>query len=110
MFKPNAWVDFSWQVLVRYPRALAATLREWLELAPEKVLFGTDAFGAGKRLGWEERAWLGTHTARRALGIALTGMLADGEVTRERAVEIAQLVLHDNAAKLYELGNPAPAR
>jgi hypothetical protein len=28
-------------------------------------------------------------------------MMQDGEITRERALELAQMVLHDNAAKLY---------
>jgi hypothetical protein len=33
----------------------------------------------------------------------LTGMMNDGEITRERALELARMVLHDNAAKLYKL-------
>ena len=38
---------------------------------------------------------------REALGIALTGMLRDGEISRERANEIARLVLRGNAETLY---------
>jgi hypothetical protein len=30
-------------------------------------------------------------------------MVNDGEVTQDRAFELAHLVLHDNAAKLYGL-------
>ena len=33
--------------------------------------------------------------------VPLTGMLQDGQVTRARALELARMVLHDNAAKLY---------
>lgn len=42
-------------------------------------------------LGWhpEEKEWLMTCKARRALAIVLTTMMGDGEVTRERAREIA---------------------
>jgi hypothetical protein len=35
--------------------------------------------------------------------LALTEMLNDGEITRDRASDIAHMVLHDNAAKLYSL-------
>jgi hypothetical protein len=44
------------------------------------------------------REWL-----ELALGLALTGMLNDGEITRDRAFELAHMLLHDNAAKLYHL-------
>jgi hypothetical protein len=47
-----------------------------------------------------------TGKARRALAIALTAMMQNGEISRERALEIARLVLRDNAMKLYGLGAP----
>jgi hypothetical protein len=31
-------------------------------------------------------------------------MMRDGDITRERAQELARMVLHDNAARLYGLG------
>jgi hypothetical protein len=37
------------------------------------------------------------------LGLALTGMMQDGEISRARAVELAHMVLFDNAANLYGL-------
>jgi predicted TIM-barrel fold metal-dependent hydrolase len=51
--KPNVWVDTSVLELMFSPAELARTLRPWLEVMPEHVLFGTDAgpFGAG--MGWE---------------------------------------------------------
>jgi predicted TIM-barrel fold metal-dependent hydrolase len=101
--KPNVYTDFSAQTLLNYPRAVAQVLREWLELAPEKVLFGTDAYPYSDESGWEQSAWVATSGGRQALGLALTGMLNDGEITRDRAFELAHLVLHDNAAKLYHL-------
>ena len=42
-------------------------------------------------------------TGREALTIALTGMMSDGEITRERARELARMVLRENAIKLYGL-------
>ena len=101
ILKPNVYADFSAQTFLRSPHALAATLREWLEFAPEKVMFGTDAFVMTPEVGWEELGWLSNRTGRQALALALTGMLSDGQITRARASELARMVMHDNAANLY---------
>jgi len=101
--KPNVYTDFSAQTLLNYPRGVSQVLREWLELAPDKVLFGTDAYPYSEENGWEESGWIATDTTRQALGLALTEMMNDGEITRDRALELAHMVLHDNAAKLYGL-------
>jgi predicted TIM-barrel fold metal-dependent hydrolase len=86
------------------PQHLASSLRYWLEWYPEKVLFGTDLSpGPSPDIDWEEIGWQTNDTARRALGIALTGMMRDGEITRLRALRIARAVLRDNAARLYHL-------
>ena len=103
MGKPNVYADFSAQTFFVYPRALSETLRYWLESYPGRILFGTDAFSFGPAVDWGEVAWLSNTTARQALALALTGMMNDGEITRERAVELAHMVLHDNAGKLYRL-------
>src|ERR1019366_2741682 len=78
--KPNAYLDYSAQSLLVPPATLAATLREW-----------------------EESGWIAAHRARQALAIALTAMIRDGEISRGRALELANLVLRDNARKLYGL-------
>jgi len=101
--KPNVYADISMMDAILSPTVLAGVLRQWLGEFPEKVLFGTDAFDGGAEQGWEQVAWVGSTTARRALAIALTGMLRDGEIDRERAQTLARMVLHDNAAALYGL-------
>ena len=103
LMKPNAYTDFSNQSLLVSPAVLAGTLREWLELEPEKVMFGTDGYPYSEELGWEESAWVAAKQGREALGRALTGMLRDGVVTHARAVEIARMVLRENARKVYGL-------
>ena len=103
--KPNVYADISMMVLVAEPRELANTLRSWLTAWPEKVLFGTDAFDGGPDQGWEEGVYLGASTARRALAMALTGMMRDGEIDRPRAEVLARMVLRENAAKLYGMGS-----
>lgn len=101
--KPNVYADFSAQTFFLYPRALSEVLRSWLETYPDRVLFGTDAFSFGPLVDWPEVAWLSNTTARKALALALTGMMNDGEISRERAVELARMVLRENAIKLYKL-------
>jgi hypothetical protein len=103
MSKPNVYADFAAQTFFTYPRELSENLRNWLESYPDKILFGTDAFSFGPEVDWGEVAWLSNNSARRALALALTGMMNDGEINRERAMEMARMVLHDNAAKLYGL-------
>jgi uncharacterized protein len=101
--KPNAYTDFSAQTFTNYPRAVAGVIRDWLEWAPEKVMFATDAYPYSDQMYWEEAGWVATMTGRQALGLALTEMMHDGEINRARAVEIARMVLRDNARKLYNL-------
>lgn len=99
--KPNVYTDISMMVLVAEPREVSNVLRSWLTAWPEKVLFGTDAFDGGADQGWEEVAWLATWTARRALAMALTSMMEDGEIDRARAEQLARMVLRENAQRLY---------
>jgi hypothetical protein len=98
---PNVYADFSEQTFNGYPREVSTTIRKWLEYEPEKVLYATDAYPFSKEVGWEEAGYIANKTGREALGIALTGMLRDEEISRDRAVELARMVLRDNAKKLY---------
>src|SRR5262245_8596785 len=101
--KPTAYVDFSEQTGFTSTHSLAEVLRKWLEYVPEKVMFATDAYPASKEVGWEEAGFIAANAGREALGMALTAMLRDGDITRERAVELAHMVLRDNARALYKL-------
>lgn len=101
--KPNVFVDFSSQAFLSSTRELSEVLRKWLEFRPEKVMFGTDAYSLSPEIGWEEIAWTTNASSRRALAIALTGMMEDGEITRPRASEIARMVLAETARSVYGL-------
>lgn len=104
LLKPNVYADFSAIAFLIYPRELSEIIRSWLEIQPQKVMFGTDSFDVGYvLLNWEELTWLGTDSSRRVLALALTGMMNDGEITSQRATEIARKVLRENAIKLYKL-------
>ena len=101
LMKPNVYADFSEQTWLIPTRALSQVIRQWLEWYPEKVLFGTDLYPNTPEIDWDVIGWQTTHSGREALAIALTGMMDDHEITRERALQLAHMVLHDNAAKLY---------
>jgi predicted TIM-barrel fold metal-dependent hydrolase len=99
--KPNVYLDLSQEALAFPPRTLAGWLREWLETFPDKVLYGTDGYPFTSALGWEESTWIANRNARAALAIALTGMVRDGEISEERAEEIAEGVLRGCATRIY---------
>ena len=101
--KPNAYLDYSSQSLLLPPAALAQALREWLEWVPEKVMFGTDAYPYSDELGWEESGWIAARRGREALAIAVTAMMREDGIPRDRALQLARLVLRENARKLYKL-------
>jgi predicted TIM-barrel fold metal-dependent hydrolase len=103
--KPNVYADFSEQDALIPARALSAVLREWLEWYPEKILYGTDLAPGAPEQDWDVIGYSTNLTARRALAIALTGMLNDREITRARASELARMVLRENAMKLYGLAD-----
>lgn len=99
--KPNVYADLSSQDLLFPARTQARWLREWLEWEPDKVLFGTDGYPFSDEMGWPESTWLANRNGRQALGIALTGMLNDGEITRDQAYALARKVLRGNPEALY---------
>ena len=68
------------------------------------MLFGTDAYPDDTPLAnWEEKVWLVTRTARQAIALALTRMMEEGQISRTRAEELANLVLRENAMTVYDL-------
>ena len=99
--KPNVYADFSALSYFENARGQAARQRPWLTQWPEKILFGTDATPNTDATGWEETGWLATESAREALAIALDGMVQDHEISRAQALNIARMVLRDNAKRLY---------
>jgi hypothetical protein len=103
MAKPNVYADFSFLGNLLSAGTVATVLREWVSAYPERILFGSDAYPDNELVGWEEWGWLGATAGRRGLAIALTGMMLDGEVTRERAERIALMVMRENGLGLYRL-------
>jgi hypothetical protein len=99
--RQNVYLDSSLMGVYLYPKDLAVVLRHWLLLYPDKVVFGSDAFPFNEAIGAEESDWLAVESARTALAAALSGMILDGEVTEQQALQFAHGFLHDNAARIY---------
>jgi hypothetical protein len=102
--KPNVYLDLSQQSLMISPRTMSTWLREWLELYPEKILYATDAYPFSSSMGWEEAAFIANQNIRTSLGMALTGMMNDKQITEPQAERLARKVLRENAESLYLLG------
>jgi predicted TIM-barrel fold metal-dependent hydrolase len=101
--KPNVYADFSEQDALISSRAMARVLRDWLEAYPAKVMFGTDLAPGSPEVNWEETGYSNAKTGREGLALALTEMVNDGEISRERALEIARMVMRGTAVRLYGL-------
>ncbi len=100
----NVYLDTSFQSELLYPSQFKDVLKQLLTLFPDKMMYGSDAFPFSDALGAEESFWLAAHTTRAALAAALAELVSEGAVTQEKALELARLYLHDNAAKLYGSG------
>jgi hypothetical protein len=101
ILKPNVFVDYSAFYFLTYAHPGAKELRFLLEMAPEKVLYGSDASPFSDKIGWEETAWMGSKVGRNALGFAVTSMIEDGEITVDEGKKLVHMVLRDNARQLY---------
>ena len=97
----NVYLDTSFQSELLYPSQFKEVLKELLALYPDKMMYGSDAFPFNEALGAEESAWLAAHTTRTALAAALAELVSERAITEDKALELAHLYLHDNAAKLY---------
>jgi predicted TIM-barrel fold metal-dependent hydrolase len=68
-------------------------------------MFGTDAYPYAPEAGlsWSDTTLIVSEAGREALGLALTDMVREGTASRDRARELAAMVLRENARKLYGL-------
>jgi uncharacterized protein len=97
----NVYTDSSLMGYYVYPSELKNILKQWISLYPERMMFGSDAFPFNDAVGAEETFWLAVRSARTAVAAALAELVAEGAFTEEKALELARMYLHDNAARLY---------
>ena len=97
----NVYTDSSLMGYYVYPSELKKILKEWISLYPERMMFGSDAFPFNEAVGAEETFWLAVRSARTAVAAALAELVAEGAFNEQKALELAHMYLHDNAARLY---------
>src|SRR3984893_6949430 len=97
----NVYTDSSLVGYYVYPSELKNILKQWISLYPERMMFGSDAFPFNEAVGAEETFWLAVRSARPAVAAALAELVAEGAFPEEKALGLARMYLHDNAAKLY---------
>jgi predicted TIM-barrel fold metal-dependent hydrolase len=92
-------LDISWMWWGHFssPNALVGILREWLEMGiVRRLIYGSDARNP-------HQLWMSAKNIRKALYLALTGMMNDGLIDENQALFMAELILFGNAKTLYKL-------
>ena len=97
----NVYLDTSFQSEFLYPSQFKEVIKTLLTMFPEKMMYASDAFPFNDALGAEESFWLSARSTRTALAAALAELISEGAYTEPKALELAHMYLHDNAAKLY---------
>jgi predicted TIM-barrel fold metal-dependent hydrolase len=94
---PHVWVDLSWTTPWIAQR-IVECYRDAIGMMPlSKLMIGSGGHGT------PEIAWLSAKTAKIALKGVLEDNLRTGLLELQQAEEIGQMILHDNAARLYGL-------
>ena len=97
----NVYIDSSLITDYVYPSELKNILKQWISLYPERIMYGSDAFPFNDAVGAEEIMWLASRSTRTAVAAALAELVSEGAFNEQRALELARMYLHDNAARLY---------
>lgn len=93
----NVYIDMNWTYSIS-PSYSERYLNEWLEAVPVSKLI---AFGGDCMV--PESVYSELYTARRIISNVLCNKVRDGYLSESEAKTIAGMILHDNAAKLYNL-------
>lgn len=100
--KRHVWVDLSAMPFLYAPSEMARAIRMYLLFAPERTLFGTDSMAAPMiPVGPETAHLMLCKVLRRALTLALAGLVEDGVFGEAQAIDVGRGVLRDNARRLY---------
>ena len=93
---PNVYVDVSEGTLFGMPN-VRQRIMEVLEACPySKILYGADG-------SIPEALWITARRYKAVLARVLEDLVAEGFCNRREAVQVARLILHDNAVRMYSL-------
>ncbi|MCX6622613.1 MAG: amidohydrolase family protein, partial [Acidobacteria bacterium] len=100
---PHVYADFCW-AWVLSPAAARRALREFIDTVPANKILGY-----GGDYWFPELSYAHLVMARRNIVSVLAELIEEHLCKETEAVELAQMILHDNAATLFKLP-PDPAR
>lgn len=95
---PNVWLNLCWCHVISQ-RMTVSFLDEWIDLVPVNKIF---AFGGDYGMPVEKvvgHLWM----AREDIAEVLASRVARGDMTEDRALEIANMWFYDNAVQCYPL-------
>ena len=94
----NAYVDMCWSWIIN-PAAAKDFLKKYLVTAPaNKILtFGGDYIPVEPVIGHAA-------IARRGITLALAELVEEGWMTLDDAIEKADMIMHGNARRIFDLG------
>lgn len=93
----NVYLDMNWTYAIS-PSYAERYLSEWLESVPASKII---AFGGDMMV--PENVYSELKLAKRIISNVLISKVRDGYLTEYEAKTIAKMILHDNAAQLYNL-------
>ena len=95
---PNLYCDVS-AICNFMGTSMKTAMLKLFEFAPvNRILFGTDG------VTMPESYWIGVLQGVKGLGQALTELINEDWITENDAYKFANMILHENAKKLYQLG------
>jgi hypothetical protein len=94
---PNVYLDMNWTYSIS-PTYASDFLKEWLEAVPASKIM---AFGGDQRC--VENTYGELVIARKVISDVLIGKVREGYLTESEAMDVARMILHDNAVEFYNL-------
>jgi uncharacterized protein len=95
---PNAYVDISYAIPFLNSRELRSVTCEALSCAPgARIVYSSDGVGLA------DQYWLGAVRGRQAIGAALGELVDAGDLDSRQALDLAGLIMHGNAERIYQL-------
>ncbi|GHO45603.1 amidohydrolase family protein [Ktedonospora formicarum] len=95
---PNVYFDLSYTIPFVEKLEMLAFTRQAFSIAPaSKLTYSSDGINVPEML------WVGAHRGRAIIAQVLQEMIDVDELDETQAQQLARLVLHDNAARLYRL-------
>ncbi len=94
---PNVWLNMAWMYVITMEGS-RQTLSEWIDLVP-----GYRLLGFGSDVLWPELIYSHLLMARSCLADVLVEKVQRDFLSEGAAVELARMMLHDNAVAFYGL-------